>query len=65
MTIGRCGDLQVYLLDEQTVAVHVSSPVALSEEAPFRRKFRSIFDTLTEAEIDFDELLPVMYEQEP
>ena len=45
------------LLDALTVAGHVNSPVALSEEIPFRRKFSSVFDTLQQAEIDFDELL--------
>jgi hypothetical protein len=53
------------LLDALTVAGHVSSPVALSEETPFRRKFSSIFDTLLQAEIDFDQLLPALYEQQP
>jgi len=53
------------LLDALTVAGHVSSPVALSEEAPFRRKFSSIFDTLHEAEFDFDQLLQALFEQQP
>jgi hypothetical protein len=53
------------LLDALTVAGHVSSPVALSEETPFRRKFSSIFDTLRHAELDFDQLLPALYEQQP
>jgi hypothetical protein len=34
------------LIDALTVAGHVSSPVALSEEAPFRRKFSMVYDTL-------------------
>ena len=53
------------LLDALTVAGHVTSPVALSEETPFRRKFSSIFDALLQAEIDFDQLLPALYEQQP
>ena len=53
------------LLDALTVAGHVNSPVALSEEAPFRRKFSFIFDTLHEAEFDFDQLLQALYEQQP
>jgi hypothetical protein len=53
------------LLDALTVAGHVSSPVALSEEAPFRRKFSCIFDTLLEAEFDFDQLLQALYKQQP
>jgi hypothetical protein len=53
------------LLDALTVAGHVNSPVALSEESPFRRKFSSIFDTLQQAEVDFDQLLPALYEYQP
>jgi hypothetical protein len=53
------------LVDALTVAGHVNSPVALSEETPFRRKFSSIFDTLLQAEIDFDQLLPALYEYQP
>ena len=53
------------LMDALTVAGHVNSPVALSEETPFRRKFSSIFDTLLQAEIDFDHLLPALYEHQP
>ncbi len=45
------------LVDALTAADHINSPVALSEEIPFRRKFSSVFDTLQQAEIDFDELL--------
>ena len=53
------------LIDALTVAGHVQSPVALSEETPFRRKFSSIFDTLRQGEIDFDLLLQVLYEYPP
>jgi hypothetical protein len=53
------------LLDALTVACHVSSPVALSEETPFRRKFSSVFDTLLQGEFDFDELLSALYEHQP
>jgi len=53
------------LIDALTVAGHVTSPVALSEETPFRRKFSSIFDTLRYGEIDFDLLLPALYEYQP
>ena len=53
------------LLDALTVAGHVNSPVALSEEAPFERKFSSIFDTLLQAEFDFDQLLCAVYEYQP
>ena len=53
------------LVDALTVAGHVDSPVALSEETPFRRKFSSIFDTLRHGEIDFDLLLQALYEYQP
>jgi hypothetical protein len=53
------------LLDALTVAGHVNSPVALSEEAPYERKFSSIFDTLLQAEFDFDQLLRTLYEFQP
>jgi hypothetical protein len=53
------------LLDALTVAGHVNSPVALSEEAPYERKFSSIFDTLLQAEFDFDQLLHTLYEVQP
>lgn len=39
--------------------------VALSAEAPFRRKFSSIFDTLCHGEFDFDRLLQALYEYQP
>ena len=44
------------LIDALTVAGHVESPVALSEETPFRRKFSMIYDTLCNAELDLDRL---------
>lgn len=53
------------LIDALTVAGHVESPVALSEETPFRRKFSSIFDTLRHGEIDFDLLLQTLFEYQP
>ena len=53
------------LIDALTVAGHVTSPVALSEETPFRRKFSSIFDTLLEGEFDYDLLLSALYHFQP
>ena len=58
-------DAFIDLLDALTVAGHVNSPVALSEETPYRRKFSSVFDTLQQAEFDFDELLPALYDFQP
>lgn len=64
-SIQKRADAFFDLLDALSVAGHVSSPVALSEETPFRRKFSSIFDTLQNAELDFDRLLPALYEHQP
>lgn len=61
----RRADAFIDLLDALTVAGHVNSPVALSEQTPFRRKFSSVFDTLQQAEFDFDELLPALYDFQP
>lgn len=61
-SIQKRADAVLDLVDALTVAGHVDSPVALSEEAPFRRKFSSIFDTLRQGEFDFDQLLQVLYE---
>ena len=64
-SIVRRADAILDLVDALTVAGHVDSPVALSEEAPFRRKFSSIFDTLQQGEFDFDRLLQTLYEYQP
>jgi hypothetical protein len=58
-------DALMDLIDVLTVAGYVDSPVVLSEETPFQRKFSSIFDTLRHGEIDFDLLLQVFYEYQP
>jgi len=64
-SLRKRADAFLDLLDALTVAGHVNSPVALSEETPYRRKFSSAFDTLQQAEFDFDELLPALYEYQP
>jgi hypothetical protein len=64
-SVRKRADGFFYLLDVLTVLGHVKSPVALSEEPPFQRKFSSIFDTLHEAEFDFDRLLQALYEHQP
>lgn len=51
-TFTRRGDAFIDLLDSLTVAGHVGSPVGLSEEAHFRRKFSSIYDVLEYAKND-------------
>ena len=48
------------LIDALTVAGQVSSPVALSEQKPFRRKFCSVYDGLENGEMDMDELLSLL-----
>lgn len=53
------------LIDALTVACHVESPVALSEEMPFRRKFSMIYDTLRNAEIDLEGIPATLLEFQP
>lgn len=64
-SMRKRADAILDLIDALTVAGHVDSPVALSEETPFRRKFSSIFDTLRHGEIDFDLLLSTLLEYQP
>jgi hypothetical protein len=64
-SIVKRADAVFDLIDALTVAGHVDSPVALSEETPFRRKFSSIFDTLLHGELNFDSLLQTLYENMP
>jgi hypothetical protein len=61
----KSADAILDLIDALTVAGHVDSPVALSEATPFRRKFRSIFDTPRHGEIDFDPFLQALYRYQP
>lgn len=58
-------DAAMDLIDALTVAGHVESPVALSEEAPFRRKFSMVYDVLENGDIDAAELGKVWYEAQP
>ena len=48
------------LIDALTVAGQVSSPVALSEQKPFRRKFCSVYDGLENGEMDMREILSLL-----
>lgn len=59
------GDAALDLLDALTSAVVVESPVALSESPLFRRQFSSVYDVLTEGEIDEAKLHKVWYHQQP
>ena len=48
------------LIDALTVAGQVSSPVALSEQKPFRQEFGSIYDGLERGEMDIGETLSLL-----
>ena len=61
----RRSDTLVDLIDALTVAGHVESPVALSEESPFRRKFSAVYDALLNGEFEFDSLLHALIEYQP
>lgn len=58
-------DAVLDLMDALTVADHVSSPVAVSEAACFKRKFSMVYDTLSHAVIDFDRLLHTLLACQP
>ncbi len=58
-------DAVLDLIDALTVAGHVESPVAISEQTPFRRKFSMVYDTLCHAAIDFDALLHTLLAFQP
>lgn len=58
-------DAVLDLIDALTVAGHVDSPVALSEETPFRRTFSMIYDVLGHAAFDFDALLNSLLDCQP
>lgn len=53
------------LIDALTVAGHVDSPVTLSEQTPFRRKFSMVYDTLCHAVFDWDALLHTLLTFQP
>jgi hypothetical protein len=48
------------LIDALSVAGQVSSPVALSEQKPFRRKFGGVYDGLENGEMDFGKILSLL-----
>ena len=58
-------DAVLDLIDALTVAGHVESPVTLSEQTPFRRKFSMVYDTLSHAVIDLDGLLHTLLDYQP
>src|SRR3989304_9812300 len=63
--LPKRADATLDLIDALTVAGHVDSPVALSEEVPFRRKFSMVYDILSHAVIDFDALLHTLLAFQP
>jgi hypothetical protein len=63
--LSKRADAALDFIDALTVAGHVSSPVALSEEVPFRRKFCSIYDVLSEARLDESQLRSTLAEYQP
>jgi len=58
--LKRRADVLLDLIDALTVAGQVSSPVALSEQKPFRRKFGSVYDGLENGEMDIGEILSLL-----
>ena len=58
-------DAVLDLIDALTVAGHVESPVTLSEQTPFRRKFSMVYDTLRHAVIDLDGLQLALLDYQP
>lgn len=53
------------LIDSLTVARQGASPIALSEEIPFRRQHSSIPDALNQGELDLAALGQVLYDLQP
>jgi hypothetical protein len=59
-SLRRRADILFDLIDALTVAGQVSSPVALSEQKLFRRKFCSVYDGLENGEMDLGEILSLL-----
>jgi hypothetical protein len=64
-SLRRRADILFDLIDALTVAGQVSSPVALSEQKPFQRKFCSVYDGLENGEMDMDEILSLLPDSIP
>ena len=64
-SLRQRADATLDLLDALTVAGHVESPVALSEQPLFRRQFSGVYDVLAEAALDPQQLAQVLYEAQP
>lgn len=59
-SLSRRADILFDLIDALTVASQVNSPVALSEQKPFRRRFGSVYDGLVNGEMDIGEILSLL-----
>ncbi len=59
-SLKKRADILFDLMDALTVAGQVSSPVALSEQKPFRRKFESVYEGLQNGEMDIGEILSLL-----
>ncbi|MCI0398321.1 MAG: transposase [Chloroflexi bacterium] len=63
--MAKRADATMDLIDALTVAGHVESPVALSEEGPFRRQFSSVYDALENGEVEAAALGDLFYAWQP
>ncbi len=59
-SLKKRADILFDLIDALSVAGQVSSPVALSEQKPFRRKFCSVYDGLENGEMNLGEILSLL-----
>jgi len=59
-SLRKRADILFDRIDALTVAGQVSSPVALSEQKPFCRKFGSVYDGLENGEMDIGEILSLL-----
>ena len=59
--IEKRADATLDLIDALTVAGHVASPVALSEEAAFQRQFSTVYDVLEAGSLDVVGLAELFY----
>ncbi len=59
-SLKKRADILFDLIDALTIAGQVSSPVTLSEQKPFRRKFESVYDGLENGEMDIGEILSLL-----
>jgi hypothetical protein len=60
--LPKRADATLDFIDALTGAGHVTSPVTLSEEASFRRKFSSIYDVLSESRLALEPLHELLTE---